>query len=315
MTGNANAAGRITLCDVGPRDGLQNQARSVSAADKIRLVDALSASGLPRIEVTSFVSPRAIPQLADAEQVMHEIERRPGVEYTVLVPNLRGAERALACRPDELNVVMSVSEAHNRANLRMTREDSFAALSSVVALAQQRGTPVNVSLSCAFGCPFEGDVAFESIVEWVRRFSALGVVAYTLCDTTGMAYPRQVRGIMGRLRERFPRHVYTLHFHNTRGLGVANVLAAAAEGFDRFDASLGGLGGCPYAPGATGNVCTEDVVHALHLEGFETGVNLDALIAAARTLPDIIGADIPGQIARAGPRSRRYQLDEARVQG
>jgi len=307
MTG----AARVTLCDVGPRDGLQNQSRNVPAADKVAIVNALSASGLPRIEVTSFVSPRAIPQLADAEQVMHEIERRPGVEYVVLVPNLRGAERALACRPDELNVVMSVSETHNRANLRMTREESFAALTGVIALSRERGVPVSVSLSCSFGCPFEGDVPLAGIEEWITRFTGLGVSAYTICDTTGMAYPRQVREIMARLRDRFPRHVFTLHFHNTRGLGVANVLAAAADGFDRFDASLGGLGGCPYAPGATGNVCTEDVVHALHLEGYETGVNLEALIAAAQSLPAIIGGDIPSQIAHAGPRTRLYSLDEA----
>lgn len=309
-----NAATRVMICDVGPRDGLQNQSRLVPAADKVRIVNALSASGLRRIEVTSFVSPRAIPQLADAEQVMHEIERRPGVQYVVLVPNLRGAERALSCAPDELNVVMSVSETHNRANLRMTREESFAALSGVAAVADKRGVPVNVSLSCSFGCPFEGDVPVESIVEWIARFTAQGVGAYTICDTTGMAYPRQVRQIMAHLRDRFPRHVFTLHFHNTRGLGVANVLAAAADGCDRFDASLGGLGGCPYAPGATGNVCTEEVVHALHLEGYETGVNLEALIAAAQGLPSIIGEDIPSQIARAGPRTRLYSVDEVRNQ-
>ncbi len=309
-----SGAARLTLCDVGPRDGLQNQSRNVPAVDKVAIVNALSASGLARIEVTSFVSPRAIPQLADAEQVMHEIARRPGVEYVVLVPNLRGAERALACRPDELNVVMSVSETHNRANLRMTREESFAALTGVIALSQQRGVPVNVSLSCSFGCPFEGDVPLAGIVEWIARFTELGVSAYTICDTTGMAYPRQVRQVLAQLRDRFPRHVFTLHFHNTRGLGVANVLAAAADGCDRFDASLGGLGGCPYAPGATGNVCTEDVVHALHLEGYETGVNLEALIAAAQSLPAIIGGDIPGQIAHAGPRTRLYRLEDAQAQ-
>lgn len=314
-TAAQQALSTITLCDVGPRDGLQNQSRAVATRDKIALVDALSATGLPRIEVTSFVSPRAIPQLADAEQVMHEITRRPGVAYVVLVPNLRGAQRALSCAPDEINVVMSVSETHNRANLRMTRDESFAALADVVAVAQARGVPVNVSLSCSFGCPFEGDVPLENIEDAVRRFTQLGVSAYTICDTTGMAYPRQVREIMRQLRDRFPQHTYTLHFHNTRGLGVANVLAAAADGFDRFDASLGGLGGCPYAPGATGNVCTEDVVHALHLEGYETGVNLEVLVAAALTLPAIIGADIPGQIAHAGPRTRVYRIEEAQLQG
>jgi hydroxymethylglutaryl-CoA lyase len=220
----------------------------------------------------------------------------------------------LGCAPDELNVVMSVSESHNRANLRMTREESFAALASVVALAQQHGVALNVSLSCVFGCPFEGDVPIEDVLGWVERFNALGVRAFTLCDTTGMAYPKQVREAIARVRERFPDNVFTMHFHNTRSLGVANVLAAAGEGIVRFDASLGGLGGCPYAPGASGNVCTEDAVHALHLEGYDTGVDLDALIATARMLPGIIGHDIPGQVAHAGPRLRLHALADAKAQ-
>jgi hydroxymethylglutaryl-CoA lyase len=305
---------RIVVCDVGPRDGLQNESRFVATADKIELVDRLTRAGLPRIEVTSFVSPKAIPQLADAEAVMRGIQRRPGVVYTVLVPNLRGAERARACGPDELNIVMSVSESHNTANLKMTRAASFQALSSVVALAQRERVALNVSLSCCFGCPFEGDVDAESVIEWIGRFSALGVTAFTLCDTTGMAYPRQVRELAVRVRERFPGHTFTLHFHNTRSLGVANVLAAVDEGIDRFDASLGGLGGCPYAPGASGNVCTEDTVHALHLEGFDTGIDLAALIEAAQGLPRLIGHDIPSQVAHAGPRLRLHSLADAKVQ-
>ncbi|HRO60604.1 MAG TPA: hydroxymethylglutaryl-CoA lyase [Burkholderiaceae bacterium] len=304
----------IQICDVGPRDGLQNESRFVPTADKVALIDRLSHCGLARIEVTSFVSPKAIPQLADAEQVMQAIERVPGVEYTVLVPNLRGAERALACRPDELNIVMSVSESHNRANLKMSREASFDALSSVVALAARNDTPINVSLSCCFGCPFEGDVAGAEVLGWVDRFTKLGVTAFTLCDTTGMAYPSQVRRLAAEVRERFPRHLFTMHFHNTRSLGVANVLTAAAAGIERFDASLGGLGGCPYAPGASGNVCTEDAVHALHLEGFRTGVDLDALIDSALSLPPLIGHDIPGQLAHAGPRLRLHALSDAKAQ-
>ena len=309
-----NTSSRIQICDVGPRDGLQNESRFVPTADKIALIDRLSRCGLARIEVTSFVSPKAIPQLADAEQVMQAIERVPGVEYTVLVPNLRGAERALACRPDELNIVMSVSESHNRANLRMSREASFEALTSVIALAAEHGTRINVSLSCCFGCPFEGEGAAAEVLGWVERFTALGVTAFTLCDTTGMAYPSQVRRLVAQVRERFPQHPFTMHFHNTRSLGVANVLVAAAEGIERFDASLGGLGGCPYAPGASGNVCTEDAVHALQLEGFHTGIDLDALVDTALSLPPLIGHDIPGQVAHAGPRLRLHALSDARTQ-
>ncbi|GAD21483.1 hydroxymethylglutaryl-CoA lyase [Acidovorax sp. MR-S7] len=298
-----NGAGRrIELCDVGMRDGLQMECQFVPTEDKIALVNALSAAGLPKIEVTSFTSPTAIPALRDAEIVMREIERRPGTVYTALVPNARGAERAIEARTDELNLVMSVSETHNLCNLRMTREQSFAALSKVIAMAQDARVPVNVSLSCVFGCPMEGDVPQEEAFAWVQRFADLGVQGVTLCDTTGMAYPTQVVGITAAALARWPGMAFTLHFHNTRGMGLANVLAAIDAGASRFDASLGGLGGCPYAPGASGNVCTEEVAHALQLMGYGTGIDLPALLAVARRLPGLIGHDIPGQIAKAGQR-------------
>lgn len=233
---------------------------------------------------------------------MREITRRPGTVYTALVPNLRGAERAIESRTDELNLVMSVSATHNLANLRMTQEQSFAALAQVVALAQGANVAVNVSLSCVFGCPMEGDVAQADVFGWVQRFVDLGVRGITLCDTTGMAYPTQVHQLTVAARARWPGVEFTLHFHNTRGMGLANVLAAIDAGADRFDASLGGLGGCPYAPGASGNVCSEEIVHALALMGYDTGVDLARLVAAAQQLPALIGHDIPSQIAKAGPR-------------
>ena len=298
-----NGAGRrIAICDVGLRDGLQMEARFVPTEDKIALVHALSAAGLRKIEVTSFTSPNAIPALRDAEVVMRNIERHPGVTYTALVPNARGAERAIESRVDELNLVMSVSGTHNLANLRMTSMQSFAALSQVVAMAQGAGVPVNVSLSCVFGCPMEGDVALSTVCDWVRRFADLGVQRITLCDTTGMAYPTQVAQVSAAALARWPDAAFTLHFHNTRGMGLANVLAAIDAGASRFDASLGGLGGCPYAPGASGNVSTEDLVHALELMGYDTGIDLPALLAAARRLPGVIGHDLPSQLAKAGPR-------------
>ena len=298
-----NGAGRrIELCDVGMRDGLQMECQFVPTEDKIALVNALSAAGLPKIEVTSFTSPTAIPALRDAEIVMREIERRPGVVYTALVPNARGAERAIEARTDELNLVMSVSETHNLCNLRMTREQSFAALSKVIAMAQDARVPVNVSLSCVFGCPMEGDVPQGEAFGWVQRFADRGVQGVTLCDTTGMAYPTQAAQITAAALARWPGLAFTLHFHNTRGMGLANVLAAIDAGARRFDASLGGLGGCPYAPGASGNVCTEEVAHALQLMGYDTGIDLPALLAVARRLPALIGHDIPGQIAKAGQR-------------
>ena len=298
-----NGAGRrISICDVGLRDGLQMEARFVPTEDKIALVHALSAAGLRKIEVTSFTSPNAIPALRDAEVVMRNIERHPGVTYTALVPNARGAERAIESRVDELNLVMSVSGTHNLANLRMTSMQSFAALSQVVAMAQGAGVPVNVSLSCVFGCPMEGDVALSTVCDWVRRFADLGVRRITRCDTTGMAYPTQVAQVSAAALARWPDAAFTLHFHNTRGMGLANVLAAIDAGASRFDASLGGLGGCPYAPGASGNVSTEDLVHALELMGYDTGIDLPALLAAAHRLPEVIGHDIPSQLAKAGPR-------------
>ncbi|MEJ8848357.1 hydroxymethylglutaryl-CoA lyase [Variovorax rhizosphaerae] len=299
-----NGAGRrIHMQEVGTRDGLQVEEAFVPTEEKIALVNALSQAGMAKIEVTAFVSPKAIPALRDAEVVLREIDRKPGVVYSALVPNVRGAERAIDARADELNLVMSASESHNLANLRMTREQSFAALSEVNALARQAGRAVNVSLSCVFGCPMEGDVPVATVLDWCARFvDDLGARGVTLCDTTGMAYPGQVAALTAAFRARWPSTEVTLHFHNTRGMGLANVLAAISAGADRFDASLGGIGGCPYAPGATGNVCSEEIVHALALMGYDTGVDLGRLIAASKRLPALIGHDIPSQIVKAGRR-------------
>ena len=304
MSGIWNGARkRIHMQEVGPRDGLQVEESFVETADKIALVNALSDAGLVKIEVTSFVSPKAIPQLRDAEIVLREIRRVPGVVYSALVPNLRGAERAIESKADELNLVMSASESHNLANLRMTQAQSFAGLAQVAQVAAQAGVSVNVSLSCSFGCPMEGDVPEANVLAWCQRaIDEMGASALTLCDTTGMAYPTQVVRLTQALRERFPATELTLHFHNTRGMGLANVLAGIAAGADRFDASFGGIGGCPYAPGATGNICTEEIVHALELMGYDTGVDLAQLIAASQRLPALIGHDIPSQLVKAGRR-------------
>jgi hydroxymethylglutaryl-CoA lyase len=290
---------RILFNEVVTRDGFQNEPTFVPTDDKVALIDALSACGYAKIEVTSFTSPRAIPMLRDAEAVMGRIRRVPGVEYTVLVPNQRGAERALESRADELNLVMSTSESHNRANLRMGREDSFSALAGVIRHVDGR-TPVNVSLSTCFGCPIEGEVPAEGVLQWARRFAGLGVRGLTICDTTGMAHPAQVARLVDALQREFAALQLTLHFHNTRGMGLANLLAAVQGGITRFDGSLGGLGGCPYAPGATGNICSEDAIHVLDAMGLDTGIDLDRLLAVARELPAIVGHAVPGQLIRAG---------------
>ncbi|QHI98857.1 hydroxymethylglutaryl-CoA lyase [Xylophilus rhododendri] len=306
MTPETNAwdgAGkRLYLQEVGTRDGFQMESVFIPTEDKIALIDQLSDAGLAKIEATAFVSPQAIPALRDAEIVLREIRRQPGVVYTCLVPNKRGAERAIEARADELNLVISTSETHNIANLRMTREQSFAALSEVITMARQAKVPVNVSLSCAFGCPMEGDVPADVVLGWAARFLEQGATGITLCDTTGMAYPSQVRALVADFRQRFPQAGLTLHFHNTRGMGLANVLASIAAGADRFDASLGGLGGCPYAPGASGNVCTEEIVHALQLMGYDTGCDLPLLLLAAARLPGLVGHDVPSQLLKAGQR-------------
>ena len=292
-------AKRIYFNEVATRDGFQNEARFIATDDKVALVDALGECGYAKIEVTSFTSPKAIPMLRDAEEVMGRIHRVPGVEYTVLVPNLRGAERALASRADELNLVMSVSETHNLANLRMPREKSFAALSEVIRHVDG-GTPINVSLSCGFGCPMEGEVPQAGLLRWAERFAGLGVRGLTICDTTGMAHPAQVSRMAEALQQHFPALQLTLHFHNTRGMGLANVLAAVQSGITRLDGSLGGLGGCPYAPGASGNVTSEDAIHMLDAMGYDTGMDLPQLLAVARLMPQIVGHDVPGQVAKAG---------------
>lgn len=294
---------RIHMQEVGTRDGFQAECTFVPTADKIALIDALSRTGVAKIETTAFVSPRAVPALRDAEVVLREIERHPSIVYSALVPNVRGAERAIEARADELNLVMSASESHNFSNLRMACAESFHALLEVGRLARDAGTTVNVSLSCAFGCPMEGDVAEQIVLDWTRRsIEELGATGITLCDTTGMAYPPQVAALTHAFIVRWPDIELTLHFHNTRGMGLANVLAAIEAGATRFDASLGGIGGCPYAPGATGNVCSEDIVHALDLMGYDTGVDLDALLAASRRLPDLLGHETPSQVAKAGRR-------------
>jgi hydroxymethylglutaryl-CoA lyase len=299
---------RLSVNDVAPRDGLQNEKAFVPTPQKIALIDALSRTGLAKIEATSFVSPKAIPALADAADVMQGITRVPGVTYTVLVPNVRGAERALAARADEFNVVMSASESHNLSNLRMTRAQSLAALADVIALARGAGVPVNASLSVAFGCPMEGDVDAETVLRWSAALLEHGADGVTLCDTTGMAYPTQVAELTGAFLRRFPQAGLTLHFHDTRGMALANVMAGVAAGATRFDASLGGLGGCPYAPGASGNACLEDMVQMLQLCGHDTGVDLPRLIECARTLPALVGHDIPSQAAKAGRRLELHPL-------
>ena len=298
---------RIEINEVGPRDGLQIEKALVATEDKIAFVDALSACGFARIEVTSFTSPKAIPALADAVDVMRGIRRREGVIYTALVPNVRGLERALEAGTDEMNLVMSCSETHNRANLRMTREQSFAELSQVLAAARRAGAPCNVSLSTAFGCPFDGDVPAATVLDLADRLVQAGAQGITLCDTTGMAYPTQVADLCEQAARRLPGASLTVHLHNTRGMALANAIAAWQTGITRFDAAAGGLGGCPYAPGASGNVNTEELVHMFACMGVQTGVALEPLMQIVRGLPELVQRSLPNALLQAGQRLALHQ--------
>ncbi|MCJ2052603.1 hydroxymethylglutaryl-CoA lyase [Methylobacterium sp. J-070] len=294
MTGN------MLIQEVATRDGFQIEARYVQTADKIALIDALSATGFSRIEVSSFVSPKAVPALRDAAEVFAGIARRPGTVYVALVPNTKGAERALAAKVDEINLVASVSETHNRANMGMTPAASIEGFGRIMETVRGTGVSTNATVATAFGCPFEGDQPVDKVMHQVEAYLALDIKGVTLADTTGMANPAQVERLVTRALAIVPADRLTLHFHNTRGLGLANVLAAYSAGARRFDAALGGLGGCPFAPGATGNICTEDLVSMAHEMGIATGVDLDALIGLSRDLPRLVGHDVPGQVAKAG---------------
>jgi hydroxymethylglutaryl-CoA lyase len=296
---------RLYVNDVAVRDGFQIEKVFVPTATKVELINQLSRTGLHKIEVTSFVSPKAVPALADADAVLAGIERVPGVTYVALVPNIRGVQNAAATakKPDEVNGVVSASETHNRANINRTHEQTLAELPTMVKVAHDAGLKITMSLSTTFGCPFEGHVHEDVVMSFVEKFRSLGFDGISLADTTGMANPRQVHELTARVLERFPAphdNYYTLHFHNTRGMGLANVVAGIEAGVRSFDGSVSGLGGCPFAPGATGNICTEDMVNMLEDMGYDTRIDLAKLLAVARRIPVVVGHDTPGQVMKAG---------------
>jgi hydroxymethylglutaryl-CoA lyase len=293
----------ISLREVGPRDGLQNEA-PVSTDAKVELLDALSTTGVRRIEAVSFVSPKAIPQMADADEVWAAITRNADVRYSALVPNLRGAQRALSAGFREIEVVVSASDTHNRKNINRSTEESLDEISELIELAHDMDARVQVIVATAWGCPYEGDVAVERVVAVAGRAIRDGADGIAFGDTTGMATPGRVTRLIGELRMSHSDAPVNLHFHNTRGTALANVLAAMQLGVDDFDASVGGLGGCPYAPGASGNVATEELIHMVEDMGVATGIDLDAMIDAAATAERIVGRTLPSQVLRSGPRTR-----------
>ena len=294
---------RISVREVGPRDGLQNEA-PVPTEAKIELIDRLSATGVRRIEAVSFVRPEAIPQMADADEVWRRIERSERVRYSALVPNLRGAGRALAAGLAEIEVVVSASDTHNRKNVNRSTAESLDDIAAIIDAAHRQGATCQVIISTAWGCPYEGDVPESRVLGVAGRAIADGVDPISFGDTTGMATPGRVWSLVGGFRSAHPDATLNLHFHNTRGTGLANVLAALELGVADFDASVGGLGGCPYAPGATGNIATEELVQMVADMGIGTGIDLEAMIDAAADAERIIGRTLPSQVLRAGPRTR-----------
>lgn len=302
----------VIVTEVGTRDGLQSEATFVPTEAKAAIVDALIAAGVRSIEATSFVSPRAVPQLADAHALLERVRRVPGLRLTALVPNARGAERAAAAKVDMMACFVSASESHSLANLNKPVDRALADFAEFAPIAARFGVPVRGAIAVAFGCPFEGDVPADALLRIVDAYCAHGVRHVTLGDTTGMATPPVVERAVDAIARRFPEVAIALHFHNTRGVGLANVMLGLAMGVREYESSIGGLGGCPFAPGATGNVCTEDLVYLLHECGWRTGIDLEALCEVARGVQATLGRALPGQVMKAGPRLRLASLDGVR---
>lgn len=297
---------RVTIYEVGPRDGLQNEARMVPTAEKVAFVDALARTGLTKIEITSFVNPRWIPQLADASDVARQVARVDGVTFSALVPNRRGLDAALAAGMREIAVFLSASETHNRKNVNKTIAETLAAFAEVVEPARAAGVAVRAYVSTVFGCPYEGDVDPRKVVELTRTLRQMGVYQVSLGDTIGVANPAQVERVLEAVLAEAPAGELALHMHDTRGTALANCLVGLGLGITTIDSAIGGLGGCPYAPGASGNLATEDVVAMLHAMGVETGVDLDKLCAVAQQAAAFVGHELPSKYLKAhlGARAR-----------
>jgi len=303
---------RVLVTEVGTRDGFQALDAFVPTATKIEFLNGFVRAGVKRLEASSFVSPRTVPQLADAAEVVAGVDRSTGARVACLVPNARGAERAAAAGVDEMVLLVSASESHNRTNVNRSIAESLDGFPAIVDIARANGVAVHGAIATAFGCPFEGEVDPERVAGIAARMGALGVASVSLGDTTGMATPPVTTRVVEAIRRGSPGTEITLHFHNTRGVGLANVMNGLALGVASYEAAVGGLGGCPFAPGATGNVCTEDLVYLLHELGIETGIDLEALIAIARRVEAVLDRPLPGQVMKAGPRLRLSPLDSVR---
>jgi hydroxymethylglutaryl-CoA lyase len=304
---------KVEVTEVGPRDGFQNEKNPIPAEVKIALINRLIDAGIPRIEATSFVSPKAVPQMADAAEVIRGIDRSKGTIISALVPNARGAIRAAEAGVDEMVLFVSASESHNKKNVNRTTEESLQGFEEVARIAQDAKIQLHGAIATAFGCPFEGNVPAERLAMIAKRFQDMGFVGMTFGDTTGMATPKNVRAGVRAVREAAPKLAMNLHFHNTRGVGLACVMAGLDEGIDKYESSFGGIGGCPFAPKATGNICTEDLVYLLQEMDIETGIDLAKLTAIACDVETVIGRSLPGQIMKAGHRLELHDMNAVRT--
>jgi hydroxymethylglutaryl-CoA lyase len=299
-----NVPARVQIVEVGPRDGLQNEAARIPTSDKIAFVDRLTAAGHSVIEVSAFVSPKWVPQMADAAEVFAGIRRKPGVRYTALVPNLTGLARARDARVDEIAIFAAASDSFSTRNINQTIDESLATYATVCQQAVASGLRVRGYVSTAFGCPFEGPVAPARVADVAARLIDLGAYEVAISDTIGIAHPGQVAEVVGEVTRRVPLTRVALHFHDTRGTALANVLAGLQAGVTTFDASAGGLGGCPYAPGAAGNLATEDLIYMLDGLRVETGVRLEGVIEASRAIEPLLGHRLPSRMVQAATASK-----------
>lgn len=290
---------KVSIYEVGPRDGLQNEARQVPTKEKIEFIDALAQTGLKRVEITSFVSPKWIPQLKDSGDVARGVKRRDGVQFSALVPNRRGLDDAMAAGMREIAVFMSASEAHNKKNINKTIAETLEAFELVIPPALEQGIRVRAYLSTCFGCPYEGDVDPQAVVDLSTTLRDMGVYEISISDTIGVANPVQVERVLDRVLAVVPVEQIAVHFHDTQGTAVANCLTALTCGIKTIDSSVGGLGGCPYAPGASGNLATEDIVAMLHDMGVETGIDLDKLVDVSHLVASFVGHDLPSKYLKA----------------
>jgi len=302
----------VTLCEVGPRDGLQNEKQILATEDKIQLIEAVANAGFTAIEVGSFVHPKAVPQMADTDTIFRTMQRKEGVEYRALVANLKGVERAAACGCTKVKLNVSASKQHNLANLNCTPAESVTRFVPCVEFAKGQGMDISGSISMAFGSPWDREIPLADVKELVEAYLAAGVTEISLSDASGQANPRQVYGICTEMAKAYPQVSWWLHFHNTRGLGVANIVAGMQAGFSQFDASFAGVGGCPFVPGAAGNVATEDVIHLCQEMGVETHVDLDAVMAVSRRLVELLGHKTDSYLLKAGKASDLIRTIESK---